>query len=36
MLEVTLSSSPAHFQQLVEKETHAWGEFLRDAKIKIE
>jgi tripartite-type tricarboxylate transporter receptor subunit TctC len=36
MLDVTLSSSPAQFQQLVEKETHAWGEFLREAKIKIE
>src|SRR6266699_3868891 len=36
MLDVTLSSSPAQFQQLVEKETHAWGDFLRDAKIKIE
>ena len=36
MLDVTLSSSPAHFQQLVEKETHAWGDFLREAKIKIE
>ncbi|HTQ73626.1 MAG TPA: tripartite tricarboxylate transporter substrate binding protein [Burkholderiales bacterium] len=36
MLDVTLSPSPAQFQQLVEKETHAWGEFLREAKIKIE
>jgi tripartite-type tricarboxylate transporter receptor subunit TctC len=36
MLEVTLSSSPAQFQQLVEKETRAWGDFLREAKIKIE
>jgi len=36
MLEVTLSPSPAQFQQLVEKETHAWGDFLREAKIKIE
>jgi tripartite-type tricarboxylate transporter receptor subunit TctC len=36
MLDVTLSPSPAQFQQLVEKETHAWGDFLRDAKIKIE
>src|SRR5882762_1868070 len=36
MLDVTLSSSPAQFQQLVERETHAWGDFLRDAKIKIE
>src|SRR6266849_4534115 len=36
MLDVTLSSSPVQFQQLVEKETHAWGDFLREAKIKIE
>jgi tripartite-type tricarboxylate transporter receptor subunit TctC len=36
MLDVTLSASPAQFQQLVEKETHAWGEFLREANIKIE
>jgi tripartite-type tricarboxylate transporter receptor subunit TctC len=36
MLEVTLSSSPAQFQQLVEKETLAWGDFLREASIKIE
>jgi tripartite-type tricarboxylate transporter receptor subunit TctC len=36
MLDVTLSPSPAQFQQLVEKETRAWGDFLREAKIKIE
>jgi tripartite-type tricarboxylate transporter receptor subunit TctC len=36
MLDVTLSPSPAQFQQLVEKETHEWGDFLRTAKIKIE
>lgn len=36
MLEVALSPSPAQFQQLVEKETRAWGDFLREAKIKIE
>jgi tripartite-type tricarboxylate transporter receptor subunit TctC len=36
MLDVTLSASPAQFQQLVEKETQAWGDFLREAKIKIE
>ena len=36
MLEVTLSASPAQFQQLVEQETRAWGDFLREAKIKIE
>ncbi len=36
MLDVTLSSSPAQFQQLVEKETREWGDFLREAKITIE
>lgn len=36
MLDVALSSSPAEFQQLVERETRAWGDFLREAKIKIE
>jgi tripartite-type tricarboxylate transporter receptor subunit TctC len=36
MLDVTLSASPAQFQQLVEKETRAWGDFLREANIKIE
>jgi tripartite-type tricarboxylate transporter receptor subunit TctC len=36
MLDVTLSPSPAQFQQLVEKETQSWGAFLREAKIKIE
>ena len=36
MLDVMLSASPAQFQQLVEKETQAWGDFLREAKIKIE
>ncbi len=36
MLDVTLSPSPAAFQQLVEKETREWGDFLRTANIKIE
>lgn len=36
MLDVALSPSPAQFQQLVEKETRTWGDFLREAKIKIE
>jgi tripartite-type tricarboxylate transporter receptor subunit TctC len=36
MLDVTLSESPAQFQQLVEKETREWGDFLRTANIKIE
>ena len=36
MLTVTLSPSPEEFNQLVRKETQGWGEFLREAKIKIE
>ena len=36
MMDVALSASPAQFQQLVESETRAWGDFLREAKIKIE
>ena len=36
LLQVTLSPSPAQFQQLVVQETQAWGDFLREAKISIE
>lgn len=36
MLTVAVSQSPQEFTELVRKETQAWGEFLRDAKIKIE
>jgi tripartite-type tricarboxylate transporter receptor subunit TctC len=36
MQTVTLSSSPQEFTELVRKETQGWGEFLREAKIKIE
>ena len=36
MLTVTLSASPQEFSELVRKETLGWGEFLREAKIKIE
>jgi hypothetical protein len=36
MLTVTLSSSPQEFGDLVRKETQGWGEFLREARIKIE
>ena len=36
MLTVTLSSSPQEFNDLVRKETRGWGEFLREAKIKID
>jgi tripartite-type tricarboxylate transporter receptor subunit TctC len=36
MLTVTLSQSPEDFQQLVVKETHQWGDFLRQAKLKLQ
>ena len=36
MLTVTLSSSPQEFSELVRKETQSWGDFLREARIKIE
>jgi tripartite-type tricarboxylate transporter receptor subunit TctC len=36
LLQVTLSPSPAQFQELVVRETRAWGEFLREAKITID
>jgi tripartite-type tricarboxylate transporter receptor subunit TctC len=36
MMTVELSRSPQEFNQLVRKETDNWGEFLREAKIKIE
>lgn len=36
MLTVTLSPSPQQFNELVRKETQGWGEFLREAKIKVE
>jgi tripartite-type tricarboxylate transporter receptor subunit TctC len=36
LLQVTLSPSPEDFQKLVVRETQAWGEFLREAKITIE
>jgi tripartite-type tricarboxylate transporter receptor subunit TctC len=35
MMSVELSKSPAEFAELVRKETHDWGEFLRGARIKI-
>src|SRR3989454_10197933 len=35
MLTVTLSPSPEEFNQLGREETQGWGEFLREAKIKI-
>ena len=36
MMTVQLSKSPAEFTELVRRETQSWGEFVRDAKIKIE
>jgi tripartite-type tricarboxylate transporter receptor subunit TctC len=35
-MTVEVSKSPEDFTQLVRKETQDWGEFLREAKIKIE
>ena len=35
MMTVTLSASPQEFTELVQKETQAWGEFVRENKIKI-
>jgi len=36
MLTVEVSQSPQEFTELVRRETRAWGEFLRQAKIKID
>ena len=36
MMSVELSKSPQDFTELVRRETQIWGDFLRDAKIKIE
>src|SRR5438067_6978894 len=36
MLTVAVSPSPEEFNALVRRETQAWGEFVREAKIKIE
>ena len=36
MLTVTLSGSPEDFQKLVVKETRDWGEFLRQANLKLQ
>jgi tripartite-type tricarboxylate transporter receptor subunit TctC len=36
MLAVTVSGSPEEFQKLVVKETHDWGDFLRQAKLKLQ
>jgi tripartite-type tricarboxylate transporter receptor subunit TctC len=36
MLAVTVSGSPEDFQKLVVKETRDWGDFLRQAKLKLQ
>lgn len=36
MMSVELSKSPQEFTELVRRETQSWGDFLREAKIKIE
>src|SRR5438874_242585 len=36
MMSVAVSKSPEEFSELVRKETQAWGDFVREAKIKIE
>src|SRR3954462_14957393 len=36
MLTVEVSHSPQEFTELVRRETQSWGEFLREAKIKID
>jgi tripartite-type tricarboxylate transporter receptor subunit TctC len=36
MLAVTVSPSSREFSDLVRRETQGWGDFLREAKIKIE
>jgi tripartite-type tricarboxylate transporter receptor subunit TctC len=36
MLTVTVSDSPEDFQKMVVKETQQWGDFLRQAKLKLQ
>jgi tripartite-type tricarboxylate transporter receptor subunit TctC len=36
MMTVAVSPTPQEFQELVRRETQAWGEFLREAKIRID
>ena len=36
MMTVTLSKSPQDFNELVHKETQSWGDFVREAKVKID
>ena len=36
MMSVAVSKSPEEFSELVRKETQSWGDFVREAKIKID
>jgi tripartite-type tricarboxylate transporter receptor subunit TctC len=36
MMSVEVSKSPQEFSELVRKETQSWGEFLREAKIRVD
>jgi hypothetical protein len=36
MMAVEVSRSPQEFSELVRRETQGWGDFLREANIKIE
>jgi len=36
MMSVEVSKSPQEFTELVRRETQAWGEFLKEARIKID
>jgi tripartite-type tricarboxylate transporter receptor subunit TctC len=36
MMSVEVSKSPQEFTELVRRETAAWGDFLRDARIRID
>ncbi len=36
MLTVTVSGSPQEFAELVQKESQAWGEFIRENKIHVD
>ena len=36
MMSVAVSKSPEEFSDLVRKETQSWGDFVREAKIKVE
>jgi hypothetical protein len=36
MMSVEVSRSPQEFTELVRRETQAWGDFLREARIQID